>query len=267
MDPMSPLISDRPLLLIVGHGSRGVGANVEFEQLVALYQQRRPEFEIRYGYIEIAQPLLPDALAALGRTTGDITLLPLFLFAAGHVKKDIPAALATARRDAPGLRFRTARELGVHPALVNVTLERAESVLPPEGEASQKPTVVIVGRGSSDPDANDDFRKVARLLAQSGKFQDVLPCFVGISQPRFEETLEMASRSRPEQMLVVPYFLFRGRLLTQIQEQVATFRTRHLEIKIAIAPHLGVTEQLLAVMDERVDEVIRSEGVLPGNNC
>src|SRR5436309_206322 len=110
-----PLVNDRPILLIVGHGSRGAGANVEFEQLVTLYQQRRPEFEICLAYIEMAHPLLAEALAALGRRTGDVTLLPLFLFAAGHVKRDIPVALSTAQRESPGLRFRTSRELGVHP--------------------------------------------------------------------------------------------------------------------------------------------------------
>ncbi len=226
---------DRPLLLVVGHGSRDVGANEEFEQLVALYQQRRPEFELRYGYIELAQPSLPDALASLGCSSREVTLLPLFLFAAGHVKNDIPLALATARRDSPGLRFRSARALGVHPAMIDLALERAASALPLDAEQGPKTTVVLVGRGSSDPDANGDFCKVARMLAESRRFQNVLPCFVGIARPRFEETLEMVSRSRPERLLIVPYFLFNGRLVSQLQEQVAAFRTRYPWIKTAMA--------------------------------
>ena len=48
-------------VLLVGHGSREASANQEFEQLVAEYQARRPEFSVKFGYIELAQP--PPAVA------------------------------------------------------------------------------------------------------------------------------------------------------------------------------------------------------------
>src|ERR1700749_3409300 len=114
---------DRPKLVIVGHGSRDAVSNDEFERLVALYQQRRPEFEVRHGYIELAQPSLIETLTNLGRDTGEVTLLPLFLFAAGHVKQDVPLAMEAAGRATPGLKFRLAQELGIHRALVNAALE------------------------------------------------------------------------------------------------------------------------------------------------
>lgn len=258
------MANERPLLLMVGHGSRGDDANAEFEQLVDLYQQRRPEFEIHHSYIEIAHPLLPEALANLGHSAGDVTLLPLFLFAAGHVKRDIPAALEIAQQKSPDLRFRTARELGIHPALVSLALQRAESVMSPANEMTKnKPTVILVGRGSSDPEANDEFQQVAHRLMETSKFQDVLPCFVGIAQPRFERALEVALNAAADQLLVLPYFLFRGRLLTKIHEQAASFQAQNPTIKFAIAPHLGVTEQLLTVMDERLDEVYQIRPDLP----
>src|SRR5579883_2305915 len=105
----------RPIVIIVGHGSRDAPANQEFEQLVAQYQARRPDLELRYGYVELAQPALADALANIPPDAKEVTLLPLFLFAAGHVKNDVPLALATARRQHPQVQFRAARALGVHP--------------------------------------------------------------------------------------------------------------------------------------------------------
>ncbi len=258
---------DRPIVLVVGHGSREAAANDEFEQLVARYQARRPEFELRHGYVELAQPSLADALAALGRGEASVTLLPLFLFAAGHVKNDIPLALAVARRNLPGASFRAARALGVHAGMVDLALERAEAVLPLVPEEAQRTTVVMVGRGASDADANGDFCKLVRMFAEARRFRWVLPCFVGITRPRFEETLELAARSRPERLLVVPYMLFGGRLVTRLEEQVAEFRARYPWIKTVLAAHLGAHERLLQVLDERVEEAVGGQAPLPCDNC
>jgi sirohydrochlorin cobaltochelatase len=85
-------------LLIVGHGSREAGANVEFERVVAAYRARRPELRVAHGYVELAQPSLRAALGALCAEVDQVLVLPLFLFAAGHVKNDIPLALEQARR-------------------------------------------------------------------------------------------------------------------------------------------------------------------------
>jgi sirohydrochlorin cobaltochelatase len=244
----------RPLVLIVGHGSRDDAANREFEHLVACYQARRPEFELRFGYVELARPSLAEALADLPASCRDVVILPLFLFAAGHVKNDIPRALATARERRPDVRFRTARDLGVHPEMVKLVLARGEEALPLDDVEAKRTVAVTVGRGSSHPDANGDFCKLTRLVGESRPFAWVFPSFISITRPRFEETLELAALARPEQLLIVPYLLFAGRLLNQLQQAVADFRRRYPQIKTVLAPQLGVHERLLKVLDERLDE-------------
>jgi sirohydrochlorin ferrochelatase/(2Fe-2S) ferredoxin len=258
---------NRPIVLIVGHGSRDAVANEEFEQLVARYQARRPEFLLRYGYVELAQPSLPEALAALGPEPRQVTVVPLFLFAAGHVKNDVPLALATARQQAPGVEFLATRALGVHPRMVELALQRAAETLPLDPDDARRTTVIMVGRGSSDPDANGDFCKLARIFQEACEFRAVLPTFIGIARPRFEETLELAARTRPERLLVVPYLLFDGRLMRQLGEQVAAFRARYSWIKTALAPHLGGTDHVLDVLDERVAESRAGQAPLPCDNC
>lgn len=241
----------RPIVLMVGHGSRDAAANQEFEQLVARYQAHRAELELRYGYVELAQPSLAEALSGIPLDSEEVTLLPLFLFAAGHVKNDIPLALSGARRELRSVKFRAARAIGVHPALVELALERAGQLSDAE---ARRTAVVVVGRGSSDPDANADFCKVAMLIGERRPFLRVAPSFVGIARPRFEETLELVARARPERLLVIPYLLFAGRLFAQLQSQVAEFRGRSPRIKTTMAPQLGVDERLLRVLDERLYE-------------
>ena len=257
----------RPIVIIVGHGSRDAPANQEFEQLVAQYQARRPDLELRYGYVELAQPALADALANLPPDAKEVTLLPLFLFAAGHVKNDVPLALAAARRQHPQVQFRAARALGVHPLLVELALARADEACGGEKTDPSRTAVVVVGRGSSDPDANGDFCKLARLIGEGRPYSWVLPSFIGITRPRFGEALEFVARARPERLLVVPYLLFAGRLLTHLGEQVAEFRGRYPWMKTTIVPHLGVDSRLLDILDERLAEAHEGQTPLPCDNC
>src|SRR5262249_4372465 len=151
---------------------------------------------------------------------------------AGHAKNDIPLALARAREEHPDVDFMAARPLGVHPTLTQLTLQRARQAGAVEREEAQ--TVVVVGRGSSDPDENAAFCKAVRLLEEAGRFARVLPCFVGITRPSFDETLEWVARGRPDEVVVVPYFLFAGRLVDQIRQRLSVFATRYPWVKTAL---------------------------------
>src|SRR5579859_3460787 len=81
-------------ILIVGHGSREQASNLEFELLVAHLRAHRPEFDVRHAYVELAEPSLADGLDAIARCNDRVVVIPCFLFTAGHVKNDIPLALA-----------------------------------------------------------------------------------------------------------------------------------------------------------------------------
>jgi sirohydrochlorin ferrochelatase len=245
---------NRLTVLIVGHGSRDAVANQEFERLVARYQTRRPEFLLRYGYLELAQPSLAEALAGLGSDRQPVIVVPLFLFAAGHVKSDVPLALATARRQSPHVEFLPTRALGVHPRMVELALRRAGDALPLDPNDARRTTVIVVSRGSSDQDANGDFCNLVRVFQQGREFGAVLPAFMAVAWPGFEEVLELVARSRPERLLIVPYLLFTGQLMKRLEEQVAAFSSSYPWIKTALAAHLGPVDQVLDVIDERIAE-------------
>lgn len=253
-------------LLVVGHGSRDASANVEFEALVGAYASAHPELEVSYAYVELAEPALLTALRDLARRAEHVVVLPLFLFAAGHVKNDLPLAIEQVRREFPSTRFTAARALGVHPILVEQAFERVRSAIDQVQDA-RKTALIVVGRGSSDPDANADFCKVVRLLAEGRDFSWVLPSFIGITRPLFEDAIELVARARPDQVVVVPYFLFAGRLITKLESQVAAFRTRYPWVRVELAAHLGSDPRLFALIDERRQEAVAGSRPLPCDNC
>ena len=260
-----PQPSERTAILVVGHGSRENSSNLEFEELVAQLRTRWPEFDVRHAYVELAAPSLADGIDAIARSNDRVIVIPCFLFAAGHVKNDIPLALAAARSKFPGLRFEAGRVLGVHPAMAEVAFGRAFEKF--DAEDMKGTAVVMVGRGASDPDANGDFFKLVRLFSEGRGFKWVAPCFIGITEPKFEETIELVARARPERIVVVPYLLFGGRLLVRLEEQVREFARRYPWVPARLSPHLGVHPKLLEVIDERIRETIGGQAPLPCDNC
>lgn len=255
---------ERTSVLILGHGSRRAEANAEFEALVDGFRRRRPALDVGHAYVELASPLLADGLAHAASRSRHVVVLPLFLFAAGHVKDDVPEALAGARRAFPSVRFEAARAVGVCHAMVALALERAGRCLPLRGPEAARTTLVVVGRGASDPDANGDFCKLVRLLGEGGGFAHAEPSFIAITGPRFEPATERALGASHGPLLVLPYFLFDGRLVRQLAGEVEALRARHPGRDIRLAPHLGPDESLLGLLDHRLAEVA---GGLPAPSC
>ena len=259
-------------VLLVGHGSRRTRSNYEFESLVRAFAERFPQLPTSLCYVELAQPSLAAAIAKLAREVEHVVLLPTFLFLAGHVKNDLPLAVARAREEFPKVSFLIAAPLGVNHRLCELAWMRAESALgtslPSDRPSERERTAcLLVGRGSNDPDANAEFFKAARLMSESRQLIRVEPCFIGITHPDVNAGLELLARLRPKRIVIVPYLLFAGRLLEGLQSLVEVFRTRYPWLEITIAPHLGADAIVLNLLAQRVMNAIAGTGNLPCDTC
>ena len=159
-------MSPGPALLLIGHGSRSAAGVDEYWQFADVLRSEANGLEIGCGFIELAEPDLDAAIDALvGRGATSIGAVPLVLLGAGHMKNDGPAALERGRRRHQGVRFEYGRSLGIHPLVLALAEDRIRAAVGADdpGELA----VVLVGRGSSDPDANADLYKVGRLLQDS----------------------------------------------------------------------------------------------------
>ena len=124
----------------------------------------------------------------------------------------------------PGVAFRMGRDLGIDPAVLAVAEDRAREALGDFDPAES--AVVLVARGSSDPDASSDLYKVARLLADGRGLGLVEPAFAGVASPSVPEALERCRRLGAKHIAVVPFFLFTGVLVPRIYAQAAEWAAR-----------------------------------------
>jgi precorrin isomerase/sirohydrochlorin ferrochelatase len=263
---------DGRAMLLIGHGTRSEAGEAELRRFADEVARARPEVPVGAGFIEFLRPDLDEAVDDLVRGgAGRVVAVPLVLLGAGHMKDDGPAALTRARHRHPGVDFSYARELGVHPdvlATVGERIARAITALP-GGEAD---AVVVVGRGSSDPDANADLAKAARLLADGHRLTGgagsdlasdgsaipplglVVPAFVSLARPDVATALDHCARLGARRIAVVPYFLFTGLLVDRIEVQAADWAAGRPEVTVVTGPHMGIAPRLVALTWHRYDE-------------
>ena len=90
--------------------------------------------------------------------------------------------------------------------------------------------------GSSDPDANADLYKVARLVGDGRGFAVVEAAFVSLASPSVPEALDRCRRLGARRMAVVPYFLFTGVLVDRIGDQARAWAGAQPEVEVDRRP-------------------------------
>jgi sirohydrochlorin cobaltochelatase len=258
-----------PPLLLVGHGTRSSAGVAEFGRLVARVRARAAGQvpAVDGGFIELAGPPVAEVVARLvpGDGPGQIVAVPLVLTAAGHGKGDIPAALARERIRHPGLSYWYGRPLGPHPALQDLLAARIDAAL--DGSPRPGTHVVLVGRGSTDPDGNAEVAKVARLLWEGRGFADVEFGFVSLAQPSVPAALERARRLGARRVVVAPYFLFPGVLPDRVVAQSRAFAAGNPDISVRAAGLIGDCDQLADLVLERYREALAGDIRMNCDTC
>jgi sirohydrochlorin cobaltochelatase len=118
-------------LLLFAHGARDPAWAAPFEAVATQLRTLRPQAEVRLAFLEFMAPTMAEAgaaLAAAGCTHVDV--LPLFLGAGGHVRKDVPGLLERLRAAHPGVAFTLHPAIGEHPAVIAAMAAAAASATP-----------------------------------------------------------------------------------------------------------------------------------------
>ncbi len=287
--PMKPAPM-KPALLLAAHGTRDQAGVAAFNALAERVSGLAAGDGTRVagGFIELSSPPLGEAVATLvNGTPAHMVAVPLMLSAAGHAKGDIPAALARERTRHPGLRWTYARPLGPHPALLDLLAARIAAAqggsggtgpsqggsggMGPPGrrsggvwggrprEASTAPAVLVVGRGSTDPDANADVVKTTRLLWEGRDYPLAETAFVSLARPGVLEGLERCRLLGARQIVVARYFLFPGVLPDRVTARASQYAAAHPELDIRCADVLGDCDEIAALVYERYHEALTGD--------
>jgi sirohydrochlorin ferrochelatase len=202
----------KPVLLVIAHGSRDPRHAATVHALVRRVRSLRPGLRVETGFLDFNIPSVQGVLESLAAEgVQDVVALPLLLTRAFHAKADIPAVL----RDAPRrLNIRQAEVLGPSPLLLSALERRLyEAGLTPADKSSTG--VVLASAGSTDPEAIAVIADIAREWRHTG-WCAVRPAFASASLPRTEDAVRELRDLGCERVAVAPYVLAPGFLPDRI---------------------------------------------------
>ncbi|MEB3337832.1 MAG: sirohydrochlorin chelatase [Leptolyngbyaceae bacterium] len=250
-----PLPRPRPLLM-VGHGTRDAEGRQTFLDFATAYQALDPSRPVVPCFLELTEPSIQEGIEqCVQQGYSEFSVLPILLFAARHNKFDVTNELDRAKQRYPHIQFHYGRHFGITPGILDLWRSRLEELDQPhhnpKGIRRADTALLFVGRGSSDPDANGDTCKLARILWEGSGYQTVETCFIGITHPRLEEGFRRVRLYEPKRIIVLPYFLFTGLLVKKIFDITAHQQELYPEVALACLPEMGMHPQLFQVLRDR----------------
>lgn len=244
-------------VLLVGHGSRDRGGEEEIRTIGRLVADARPDLLVETGFLEMSAPSADEALARLvARRPARVGVVPLMLGAAGHVKSDVPAIVLEGRAAHPELPFSYGRPLGADYSLVAAAGRRLVAT-----GAGGRP-LVVVARGTSDPEANAEAYRAARLVAEWTAAPMLTVGFSGLTWPTVEEAVSGALRLSEGPIGLFCWFLADG-VLVERARQAAQRLVAAAGRELSDAGYLG-PEAAVEVVLERLEETL---GGRPAMTC
>jgi len=247
-------MSKHPTLLLVSHGSRNLEGNRETLRFCDEWRRQHPQWRIEVCFIEHADILLQQGLDLAARDSQQVVVVPLILNAAGHVKMELPAAVAEARARHPEVTFSLTRHLGMGRDIFAVLQEQLQGQMKALAMPDPQTTgVILLGRGSSDAGANGELAKMARWLFEANHHQLVDLAFTGVAWPRLEQVVQRQVKLGMTQICILPVYLFTGVLIERIAEQLARLKTQYPQIAFGLADYFGFEPAIFALLDARVE--------------
>jgi len=215
-------------ILYIGHGTRSKKGAEEATNFVKRVMKRVAAPIQELGFLELTKPLIDEGFRrCVERGATEISVIPLFLLAAGHIKEDIPRILSELKKTFPDVRVDVKDPFGVQDRLLDGIAELINQTVP---ELSDKDAVLLVGRGSSDPSIPQAFAEMAKGILKRLNVERVQVCYLAAAEPRLKAGLETLVQATAGQIIVVPYLLFSGLLLAEVNQMVQKWQKQGAKI-------------------------------------
>lgn len=263
-------------MVFLGHGTRLPQGISEFHQFTKRVQNRVLEelghqlvdrdgecpctVTFTCAFLELVEPNLISALKNLqSGKVQQVLVCPVFLFAAGHMKIDIPALLTEARVFLRDTSVELLPAVGIDPHFVEVVVQRLQhSGLSPANDA-----VLLLGRGNQDRFAQANFELFAQQVAEKSNFKHLQTGYLTGTGRNWRDTLDELVQEGFQQVFIQPYLWFHGWLSEHLPEWVLDWRSAqagHASMTLQIGQPLGVEPLLVESVAKRVGAALFRSG-------
>ncbi|ULT59225.1 sirohydrochlorin chelatase [Neobacillus drentensis] len=229
-------------ILYIGHGTRSKKGADEARAFIARVSERVDVTIQEISFLELTEPSIQEGFRrCVERGAAEVTVVPLFLLAAGHIKQDIPNVLEDLSVEYPNVLIDVKDPFGVQGKILDAVAELARETV---GTVELEDRVLIVGRGSSDPATLADFGLIADGVKERLGITGVSVCYLAAAEPRFLEGLAAVMDDAEGKVIVIPYLLFSGLLIAEVTAEIRKWTKLGREIY-----HTGILSEHRVIED------------------
>jgi sirohydrochlorin cobaltochelatase len=111
-------------IILFGHGARDIRWREPFDRLASLWRSQHPGVPVELAFLEMMQPSLEEAAAALGALGAkSITVVPVFFGQGGHLRNDFPALLKDCQEKFPQIALGATPAVGEDLAVLQAIID------------------------------------------------------------------------------------------------------------------------------------------------
>lgn len=124
-------------ILLFAHGARDPAWARPFHAIAQRMREQHSGGPVELAYLELMQPPLGTAVDALVQAgCRRVTVVPVFLGAGGHVKRDLPALLEDLRQRHPDLVLHSTCAIGESAAVITALADAAYGLAQQESQGA-----------------------------------------------------------------------------------------------------------------------------------
>ena len=206
-------------ILLCCHGTkdrRGINDTVK---LLRFFKKKKPNYIVKIGYLEILKPTIKDQLDFFfSRQFDYLLIVPAMIFSGNHVTKDIPKILSNLKKN-----YKTSPKVFINPPLlkskkffyaIQNNLIKSLKIVD-----TKKRCLIVVASKTINFKAKAEINHLAGKIARKNKFSFYKEILITLNKKNLKKNLNKLSL-KYSGFLVLPLFLFRGRLLESLRSVV-----------------------------------------------
>jgi len=254
-------------IILCGHGTKSQqGISSFFKVYGELEQKLSSKFHLNYGFIEQAQPSLSEAIIEhINSGIKEIVIIPALLFSGVHITHDIPFVVQSIKKQHPEVVIKLAPTLGLSDKIIELCLQLIEKQINKTDGFADTKHLLVVGVGSSKPEANINIASLSRILWENIPFHYSTYAFISkMTFPSIDDELERLKALGKNDIILLPIILFPGAYLDSIVLKVENFK-RTFSGKVSICNPFDESELLIEGFMDRLNETLEGKSDLLKN--
>ncbi|GAM14186.1 sirohydrochlorin chelatase [Mesobacillus selenatarsenatis] len=234
--------------VFISHGSRSEQGNKVFVSFIEKVISTGKNTNASYGFLENARPTIFEAVeACILKGASSVTVVPVLLLPGIHANVDIPEELERVGQKYPEIEMFYGQPLGVNESILEIVLDRLKE----KGfSGKNSETILLVGHGSRDPLAAEEFEKLAVRVREDVPSK-VDTAYI-TTQPLYGEKLQASDSS--SKIYILPFLLYTGGFTAKMKETVEGIMIQSPAKEIVLCEPVGFDDRLGELLMQRVDE-------------